>query len=174
MGTENLEIQKQRQILKWNLGRLYRAAKKKRYLEQRLSWISEERSSPISGRGYDGMPRTSGKVSDGAASIVIRISEIEERITEQNQEIDRALDFVMDVIGYLPNNDKHELTREIMERHHIDFMKMRDIAKEIPMSRSQVHRKYNEGLDALLEFKRIQKIIEESEDEYDTWITRKL
>ena len=86
----------------------------------------------------------------------------------------RSPDFVMDVIGYLPNNDKHELTREIMERHHIDFMKMRDIAKEIPMSRSQVHRKYNEGLDALLEFKRIQKIIEESEDEYDTWITRKL
>ena len=177
MGNESREAEanKNKQILKWILSGYYRAEKKKRYLEQRLRRIADERDAPIGGKGYSPLPRHSGKISDGAASIIIRLSEIEEKIYRQKETIDKSLNTVMDIIDYLPEDDLEcGLEREIMELHHVDFMKWKDISKAIPMSRSQVNRRYNAGLDKLLTFKRIQKIIEESEDEYDAWITRKL
>jgi AraC-like DNA-binding protein len=161
---------KEKQILKWILGKMYRAERKKQYLEQRLHRIAEERDAPIGGRGYAPLPRSSGKPSDGAATIIIRLSEIEERIYRQKEIIDKSINMVMDIIDYLPEN---EIEREIMERHHIDFMKWKDIAREIPMSRSQVNRRYNAALDQLLTYKRIRQIVEDHEEEYDAWKARK-
>lgn len=154
------------QVLKWVLGSLWRAEKKKRYLEQRLRRIADERDSPIGGQGYSPLPRSSGKISDGAASIIIRLSEMEERVYSQKKAIDKALNLVMSILEYLPEDS---IEREIMERHHIDFMRWKDISKEIPMSRSQVNRKYNAGREKLLQYKRIQKIVRENEDAYEEW-----
>ncbi len=177
MGTDSnqeAEAEKRRKVLKWTLSKLYRADKKKRYLEDRLRRIAAEMNAPIGGSGYSPLPRNSGKVSDGAASIIIRLSEIEERVYRQKEAVDKALNTVMDIIDYLPEDDPEGgLEREIMEMHHIDFMRWKDISKAIPMSRSQVNRRYKAGLDKLISYKRIQKIIDDSEEEYDAWAAGK-
>jgi hypothetical protein len=159
------ERQEQLCILKWLLRQIERAEKKKKQLDQRLLRIVEERESPIGGAGYKPLPRSAGN-GDGAASILFKMSDIEERIYKQKEEIDKAIVRVMDIIEYLPLDS---VEREIMELRHIDGKPWGVIEKEIPMSRSQCNNRYNKALDMLLDNGRIQRMIKENEEEYLTW-----
>ena len=94
-------------------------------------------------------------------------SDIESRILEQKKEIDQAITQVMDIIDYLPVNS---IERQICELRHIDFKPWGAVSAEIPMSRSQVHRKYKAAVNLLLKNQYIQSIVEEYEDEYDTYM----
>lgn len=73
----------------------------------------------------------------------------------------------MDILDYLPI---HSIERQICELRHIDFKPWSVISAEIPMSRSQVYRRYRMALDTLLKNQRVQAVMKEYEGEYDKYI----
>lgn len=153
-------------ILKWMLGQIYRAEKKKRQLDERLQNIADKREAPIGGAGYKPLPRSTSENGDGAASILFKLSDIEERIYAQKEEIEKAIVRVMDIIEYLPPDS---LEREICELRHIDMKPWQEIQDEIPMSRSQCNKRYNKALNMLLNNGRILRMVEDSEEDYTDW-----
>ncbi len=153
-----MDKKKQVEVLKYFLGRIYRSDQHKSQLDARIRGIKAKRH-------IDGCPK-----SEGPASICYCISDIENRILGQKREIDSAIAQVMDILDYLPI---HSIERQICELRHIDFKPWREISAEIPMSRSQVYRKYRMALDALLENQRVQAMMEGYEGEYDKYIQRR-
>lgn len=154
------------EILKWMLGRIYRAEKRKKQLDERLVRIAEERDAPIGGVGYRPLPRSSSGEGNGAASIILKMSDIEERIYTQKEEVEKAIVRVMDILDYLPQDS---LEREICELRHIDMKPWKDIQESIPMSRSQCNKRYNKAIEMLLNKGRIERMIEENEEAYTDW-----
>lgn len=163
MRFEDMNEDEKKSILKWLLGQRYRAKKRRAELERRLAEIVKERESPIGGVGYDPLPRGSSQ-SAGAASITLKICDIEERIYKQKEAMDKAIVRVMDIIEYLPEDSDE---RRIFELHHLDGLSMRDTADAIPMSKSQTYNKYSEALESLMRFHKIQRMIE---DGYEAWL----
>lgn len=146
---------KQVKVLKYFLGRIYRSDKHKSHLDARITGIKAKRR-------VEGCPE-----AEDPASIRYWMSDIEDRILEQKREIDLAIAQVMDILDYLPI---HSIERQICELRHIDFKPWREISAEIPMSRSQVYRRYRMALNALLANKRVQAVMKEYEGEYDEYI----
>lgn len=161
-----MDVKEKADILKWMLGQRYRAEKRKRQLDERLSNIAEEREAPIGGIGYKPLPRSSSGEGNGAASILLKMSDIEERIYAQKEEVEKAIVRVMDIIEYLP---VESLEREICELRHIDMKPWQEIQGEIPMSRSQCNKRYNRAIQMLLGNGRILRMVEESEEDYAGW-----
>lgn len=153
-------------VLKWMLGQIYRAEKRKKQLDERLVRIAEERDAPIGGVGYRPLPRSSSGEGNGAASIILKMSDIEERIYTQKEEVEKAIVRVMDILDYLPQDS---LEREICELRHIDMKPWKDIQESIPMSRSQCNKRYNKAIEMLLNKGRIERMIEENEEAYTDW-----
>lgn len=159
----------QEEILKWMLGQVYRAEHHKKELEDRLERIVAEREAPIGSPGYEPLPRVM-EPGAGAASILFKQAEIEERIYEQKAEIEKSLVRVMDIIDFIPQK---ETARRIFELRHLDCLNMTQTADAIPISRPQAYVIYNEAIDKLLEFPKIQKMVRDSEIEYCDWYVRK-
>ena len=90
-------------------------------------------------------------------SVVFRISEVEDRIEEQREEMAKAVLNVMDLIDVLPANSTE---RTVVEMRHIDCRGWDKIAEALYMSRSNVFNYYNAALD-ILENKRNRKLLEE-------------
>ena len=155
----------QAEILKYLLGQIYRAEKRKKQLDDRLKEMNERKQSYNESNRYISTKRNHGK-NAGAAFVLFRITEIEDRIYKQKQEIENAIVQVMNIIEYLPLNT---IEREICELRHIDLKPWSMISAEIPMSRSQVNRRYNAAIDALLNNKKIRKLIAKHENEYLQW-----
>ncbi len=153
------------EILKWLLGRIYRARQKKKRLDERLAKIRAERNAPLGGVKYKPLPRTSGE-DEGAAGIVLKMSEIEDKIYKQQEEIERAIVCVMDILDKLPWDS---LEREICEMRHIDTKPWQEIQDGIPMSRSQCYKRYNSAIAMLLSKEKIEQIIEENRENYEKW-----
>lgn len=154
------EKKRQRVLLKQYLGQYYSAKRVKQRLEKRLQVISEEMGS-IRGMNYSPIP--SGKtnaISDGPISGVIRKMEVEERIENQKDEMAKAMLSVMAVMDFLPVNSEE---REVLELRHIDCMSWKQICKEINLTRTPCNNRYDKGIDRLLEFKKVQKIIKDFE-----------
>lgn len=160
-----IEKNEQAEILKYLLGQRYRAEKRKKQLDDRLEEMNERKQSPIGTGGYNSTPKNHGKKA-GEAFMLLHISEIEDRICRQKQEIENAVVRVMNMIEYLPLNS---IEREICELRHIDLKSWGVISAEIPMSRSQVNRRYNVAIDMLLNNRGIQKLIAKNEKEYLQW-----
>lgn len=150
-----MDKEKQEEVLKYLLGRIYRADKHKNQLDARLKNIAERRL-------MENLP-----AEDEPTSIRYWISDIECRILDQKKEIDQAIAQVMDIINYLPINS---IERQICELRHIDFKPWGAISAEIPMSRSQVYKRHRNALKILLSNQRIQSMTAEYEGEYDAYI----
>ena len=142
-----MERKKQRKVLKWMLGQVYRAENRKSQLEKRLRKIEPE-------------------CKTASASILFRLSDIEKQIAKQEKEIENAFVMVMDIIDYIPQN---EIARQIFEMRHLDGLPFSDIAKAIPMSRTQCYMHYNGAIERLLDYRRIRKMVKSSEKEYAEW-----
>ena len=158
----------QRDILIWMLGQVYRAEKRKRELTDRLMRINAERNAPIGSPGYDPLPRVA-EPGAGAASILLKLAEIEERIYGQKKEIEKAYVRVMDIIDFIPQADT---ARRIFELRHLDCMRFAQISEAIPMSKSRCYELYNEAIDKLLEFPKICAMISECESQYLDWYVK--
>ena len=160
-----MEREDAREVLKWMLDQVRRAERHKMELMERLERINADRKNPIKSPGYDPMPRSAGN-GDGAASILFKLSEIEERIFSQREEIDKAIVQVMDIIDFIPQG---EIARRIFELRYLDGLNMEKIAEAIPMSKSRCYDIFNETIDKLLEFPKISIMVEENEAEYLDW-----
>jgi hypothetical protein len=164
-GRQKMEREDAREILKWMLGQVRRAEQHKKELMERLERINEDRKHPIKAVGYDPMPRSAG-IGDGAASILLKLADIEERIYDQRTEIENSIVQVMDIIDFIPQSDT---ARRIFELRHLDCLNFQDVADAIPMSKSRTYEIYNETIDKLLDFEKISQMCKENEDAYLEW-----
>lgn len=160
-----MEREDAREILKWMLGQVRRAEQHKKELMERLERINEDRKHPIKAVGYDPMPRSAG-IGDGAASILLKLADIEERIYDQRTEIENSIVQVMDIIDFIPQSDT---ARRIFELRHLDCLNFQDVADAIPMSKSRTYEIYNETIDKLLDFEKISQMCKENEGAYLEW-----
>lgn len=155
-GKSDNDLEKQKSLLKQYLGQYYSAKMKKKQLETRLRNFRANMGG-IRGMEYSPVPRSqTNKVGDGAASEVIRAMEIEERIKQQQAEMNVAMLNVMKLMDYLPVDSTERL---MLEYRHIDCLSWKQIMKEVSMTRTPCNNYYNAGIDKLLTFKKVQKII---------------
>lgn len=147
-----------KKLLKEYLNQYYTSRMKKIQLEKRLKNIRAEMNTPIGGYGYS--PVNYGgtnKVSDGAASFVYRISEIETRLENQKKRTEKALLDVMNIIDLL---DENSIERMILELRFIDCKGWKDIEREVHLSRSVCFDYQHKALSMLLKLKEIRDILE--------------
>lgn len=156
------EEQKEALILKDYLGQYFRATRRRRQLEERLKNICDEMNAPIGGINYDPVNVSSGKISLGSAAFTLRKSEIETRIEEQKKQTEADLLKIMDILDYL---DAKSDERMVLELRHIDNLPWVKIEKKASMSRSTCFDYYNKGINKLLTFKRVKKILAEYAEE---------
>ena len=132
-----------REAVKEYLQQYHTAVGKKRILEERHRVLSSELRAPSTGSAFRLTPPTKPTKTDGSVSVVFRISEVEDRIEEQREEMAKAVLNVMDLIDVLPANSTE---RTVVEMRHIDCRGWDKIA---------------EALDKILENKRNRKLLEE-------------
>lgn len=153
------KIKEERDILKLYLSQYLICKGRKRQLEKRLLNIKNEMDSPIGGNGYKPTPHSNtNKVGAGAAEIIYRLAEIEERILEEKNEIAKSMTSVMNIIDFLPTGSTE---RMIIEYKYIDGMKWSEIERETYLSRSVCFDYFAHALDILLNYKKVQVIIED-------------
>ncbi len=162
MGDEKRREGQDGEILRWILGVNIRAHKRKQQLEKRLREIKAEENMPIGGQGYDPLPRGSS-IGAGAAGIIFKLDEIEERILKQKASIQRAILQVMDILEYLPEDSAE---RNICELRYIDRMPMEEVAEEVGLSRAGAYKVHDNGIIILLQQQRVRKIIDDYRLEY--------
>lgn len=151
-----------REVLCWLLGVNIRAHNRAAMLERRLREIISEMDHPIGGINYDPLPRGSGEGS-GAASLVLKLDDIEERILQQKEAIHKAILQVMDILDYLPRDS---IERAVCERRYIDRIHMDAIADSIPMSRSGCYKIHDKAIGILLQQPEVQKIVADNRLDY--------
>lgn len=155
------EPAKEKELLKEYLSQYYTSRIKRSQLERRLKSIREEMDAPIGGYGYS--PVNYGgtnKTGAGAASFVYRISEIETRIENQKNQIEKALLKVMDIMDFL---EESSLERMVLELRFIDCKSWTAIGQEAHLSRSSLFNYLNKGLEKLLGFKKVGQILKDFE-----------
>ena len=163
MQEINEELENDRSVLEWMLGQYVRAKRRKKQLEVRLLEINAERDSPIGGQGYDPLPRSGGN-NEGAAGILMKLADIEDRIYEQKAKADKSMVNVATILNFLP---EESMEREICELRHIDGHEWGEIAEGIPMSKSQCHRIPKAAMYELLEFNYVKELVTENRESYE-------
>lgn len=144
-------------LLKY-LAQYINAVRRRRSLERRLRAICREMDMPIGGIHYSPVNSSSGGISSGSAAFTLRKSEIESRIAEQKRQAEADILSVMDILDYLDPNSEG---RQILEYKYIDGYSWIAISKKMYLSRPQCFRKRDKALANLLEYKRVQKILED-------------
>ncbi len=149
-----------RAILKQYLGQYYSAKQVKKQLERRLRTFREDMIG-AKGMQYSPVPRSqTNAVGDGPASMVIRAMEIEDEIESQKEVMAQRMLDVMKIMDLLP---KESVERRIIEYRHIDCLSWKQVCKEVHLTRTPCTNHYNAGIDMLLEYKKVQKVVKEYE-----------
>lgn len=144
--------------IKSYLGQYYWARNKKRQLERRLQTFRQEMIG-TKGMQYSPVPHSqTNSVGDGPASMVIRAMEIEEQIESQKEQMANAMLNVMKMMDFLPAESTERI---ILEYRHIDCLSWKQIAREMNYSIRTCRNKYDSGMEKLLGYKKVQKMIEE-------------
>lgn len=141
----------------------YRRAKAtiKALQERRLNFIQDTKY-PLGAQQYSALP-SSNAPSTGSAAHLYRLAEIEERIYAQQKSAEKLLIKVMDVLEYLPIDDED---RSVLELRYIDGYKDKDIMKKkFYGNRSTVSYHITSGLERLIEFKKVRRILDNYEKE---------
>ena len=142
--------------LKDFLNQYRRCKARERQLKERHKTLTSELKDPGMGSPYHTMPRSGGTNPESSVSVVFRIAEIETRIDDQRGKNAKAMLNVMDAIEYLPPDS---IERSIMELRHIDLKGWVQIEREIYLSRSRCFEYYDQGLEVLLTYPRIKKLL---------------
>lgn len=131
---------------------------REKMLEERLSRVKFDQKHPLSGINMDGMPKGSTQGDGVPCSLAIRVDEIERRISEQAEITQKTMLNVMEILDYLPEN---ELERNILEARYIDCYSWNKTCRIVSLTRSPANEHLKAGLYKLLEFKKVQKILED-------------
>lgn len=152
------EKKNQKDKLKWYLNQYFRAIIKKERLELRLQTLREGMGD-VRGIGYQQvMCGKTYKIRDAAASEVIRVREAEERVEIQKKKTNQAILNVMKIMDFLPIDS---MERTVLEYRHIDRLSWKQICRATNYSRTSATMYYNRGIDKLLAFGKVLKIIED-------------
>ena len=158
MDKRKKQEDKDKELIKQYLNQYYVCKIKWKQLEKRLKNLRDEMNAPIGGLGYS--PVNYGgtnRVNNGAASFVYRLSEIETRIEDQKEQVEKSLLKVMDMMDFLK---EESIERMILELRFIDIESWDTIAHKTHLSRSSCFYYQNRALDKLLSFKKVQNILE--------------
>lgn len=158
---------KSKNILEWILNRYIAGIRRKKELEERLLVLDAERKSPIGGVDYDPMPHGQGGTGDGAAGILLKISDIEERIIDQKRTMQEHLRLTIDILELLPIESDE---REVCELRYEDGKNWETISQKTNFSIRQCHRKKNDAIRYLLEFDWIKQMVTEEEINFDKYV----
>lgn len=151
-------VEEQKLLLKQYLGQYYYAKMKKKQVEARLRTFRENMLG-TKGMQYSPVSHSqTNSVGDGPASMVIRAMEIEEQIESQKEQMANAMLNVMKMMDFLPAESTERI---ILEYRHIDCLSWKQIAREMNYSRASCNNYYNAGIEKLLTFKKVQKMLEE-------------
>lgn len=149
-----------RRILKRYLSQYYRAKERQSALRRRLEELQAELRHPgASSPPFDATP-VRGRTSNGAASLVFKIGEVEERIQKQIENEVKSVTDIMDMLELLPSGS---MERSILEYRHIDCYPWGEIMSCVHFSRSSCFDYYNKGLDKLLAMETVQATLSEFE-----------
>ena len=85
------------------------------------------------------------------------VSILEKRLREQAEAAEEIAQEIMNVIDLLPDASTE---RTIMELRHIVCMPWREIHEAVHLTRSPCYKYYRRGLDALLNFQKVRRILE--------------
>lgn len=163
--SDEKQLEEYKQLLKEYLSQLYVQKNRKVQLTRRLKEVNAELKSPFRGMNYSPIPRSqTNKVGAGAASILYRIAEIEERIIKQTDNIGIAMLKVMDIMDFLPEQSTE---RMILELRHIDCKPWKQIMIDVSLTRTPCYEYYNRGLEKLLSFKKVIKVLDEYRNSLD-------
>lgn len=143
--------------LKKYLGQYYRAKMKQAQLKMRLHNFRVEMTG-VKGIQYSPTAHSSSSSSKASETEiqVMRAIEIEERIKAQQEEVQKAMLAVMEIMDFLPLNS---MERMILEYRHVDCLSWKGICIEVGLARTPCNRYYNTGLDRLLMSSDIQLIL---------------
>lgn len=138
------------------LSQYYRAKDRQATLLARLTSLQAELRHPgVKVPPPDGIPGKTG-VSIGAASLTLKIADIEDRIQKQIEIEAKSVIAIMDVIEFLPADT---IERDILEFRHIDCKPWDKIMDCVHLSRSPCFEYYNKALDKLLTYKKVRRIL---------------
>lgn len=141
--------------LKRYLSQYYNAKRRQGILKDRLDEIQRELKSPgVPSHNISGVP-VKKSVSE-VPPLLIKLSEIEERINRQVEVEANAILDVMQALDFLPPDSTE---KEIMELRHIDCRSWNEIMRKTHFSRAQCYRYYTIGLEKLYSFKKVQKSV---------------
>jgi DNA-directed RNA polymerase specialized sigma subunit len=151
------EKNRKKEQLKDYLNQYYTGRMVRTQLERRLINIKEEMNTPIGGHGYVSVNMKNTKeAGPGAASFVYRLSEIETRIENQKNQVEKSLLKVMDILDFLEEGSPE---RMILELRFIDGRSWAEIEKEMHLCRRACFSYQNKALEKLLEFKKVEALL---------------
>lgn len=147
-------------LLKRFLSQFYRAKDKQAVLQKRLDRLQLELRYPgVRTASPDDVPSKSG-IGNGAASLTLKIADIEDRIQKQIDIEAKSIIAIMDVIEFLPADT---IERDILEFRHIDCKTWDKVMDSVHLSRSPCFENYNKALDKLLTYKKVRAILADYE-----------
>ena len=108
------------------------------------------------------MPRGGSFQDTPVAALMYRLDEIDEKIEAQMSRASKILTDIMNIIDLLPETTPEEiLSKAIIENRYIDRFGWERVCRENHCSRSKINRHWKRGLYALLDFKKVKKILED-------------
>ena len=158
IAIEVKEELEQRELLKRYLEQYRRQLKKKDILRRRLENIRLELLG-TKGTRYSITPKSqTNAIGNEPLDFVIKCQDIEERMEAQRKNAMACMLKVLDVLDFLDNGS---LEKEIMEYKYLDGKTLDAIPDIANKSRSQCIEYWNRGLNKLLEFGKVQALLEE-------------
>ena len=155
---ENSSTNESRRLLRRYLSQYYRAKEKQAALRKRLAELKAELNNPgVKLPPLGSTPTKRGNPSDGAASLIFKIGDIEDRIQKQIEVQIKSVSEIMDILDFLPAESEE---RDILEYRHIDCKPWSEIMDLVHLTRSPCFEHYNKGLDKLLTYKKVRATLE--------------
>lgn len=158
----NLETMSNKELLKLYLNRYNNA--KNRIKELEIIQEQLENDAEFSSRvdNTSSLRVQNNSLSESTAVFAIRITEIEDRIRMQKQHLSKVVIEILDIFDYLAPESEE---RSILELKYIRNKTVDDICEARYVSRGKYYMIYDRALSKLLEFKRVDVILEEYRNE---------
>lgn len=147
-----------KELLKIYLEQYFRARKGRQILEARLRRMQRDVLMPPGLGTWKSAEDDAGE----AASVLIRMDEIEKRIQEQS---DNMVQIALDIMAVFDFLSPGSLEREIAELRHLDCLSWKAIQAQECLSRTACYNWYNKALSSLLSFDKINQTLDAFKEE---------
>lgn len=160
LREEELTDEHLKELLKLYLGQYFRRKRRRLVLQKRLENFREEMMGAKAIR-YSPLPHSqTNNISDEPLEFRIKCEEIEEKIRREQKESASAMLKVMDMLAFL---ESESIEKEIMEYRYLDGDSWNEIMNKASMSRSRCNDYHVRGLEKLLQFAKVRKMLSDYE-----------